>query len=87
MLTSNINTTSCLKRRESAYYFSLGYILNYLKDYEVGVYLFQIKPFLQIRLTFYPLWETIKVRTYNNKPEGEGYPPMYSLSHFYSNCR
>lgn len=82
MLNSNINTPIYIKRRKSGDYFSLNHTSRHFRFQRIGIVGILIKSNLSFPFIFSLYCEIIKVRTYINITEGEGYPPMYSLSLF-----
>lgn len=87
MLNSNINTSIYIKRRKSADYFSLKHTSQHFRFQRIGIAGILTK--WNMSFPFIPslYYEIIKVRTYINIPEGAGYPPLYSLSHFHDKFR
>lgn len=82
MLNSNINTSPCIKRGKSGDYFSLNHTSRHFRFQRIGIAGILIKWNMSFPFIRSLYWEIIKVRTYINITEGEGYPPLYSLSLF-----
>ena len=87
MINPNINTPSYVKRRKSDDYFSIDHTSIHSRIHRVGTPAIPTKSFLIFSFTLSQYREIIKVRTYINIPEGEGYPPLYSLSHLHDKSR
>jgi len=87
MINPNINTPKWVKRRKSDDYFWNNHTSIHIRFHQVRTPAIPTKSHFTFHFTLSLYWEIIKVRTYINLPEGAGYPPLYSLSHFQNKFR